>query len=77
MSKIVFVPLTDDMMFERPDMIKGPITAYQTGVFRKDVQSASAKESLRSPAAYLQGDLVNGLNVVYVGDEPTTKNTAV
>ncbi len=69
MSKIVFVPLTDEMMFERPDMITGPITAYRSGVSKNENRSFSTKESSQASGAYLRGDLVNGLDVVYVGDQ--------
>jgi len=35
MSKIVFVPLTDEMVFEHPELITGPITAYKPVNSRK------------------------------------------
>ena len=71
MSKIVFVPLTDEMVFDRPNMITGPITAYQSNISKeKHHRSDNKKQSLQVPAAYLKGDLVNGLDVVYVGDKP-------
>ena len=71
MSKIVFVPLTDEMIFERPDMITGPITTYRPTISKKSQWSASAKESLQLSGTYLKGDLVNGFDVVYAGEKAT------
>ena len=76
MSKIVFVPLTDEMVFERPELIAGPITAYQPTMLKKSHVPGSTKESCRASRAYLEGDLVNGFNVVYVGDKPRISNNA-
>ncbi len=69
MSKIVFVPLTDEMVFERPDMITGPITAYQPVISDKGNLLAKKKKSTVVAGAYLKGDLVNGLDVIYVDDK--------
>ena len=70
MSKIVFVPLTDEMVFEHPEMIAGPITAYKPVTDSKNHRSLNVKRSLDSPAAYLTGDMVNGLDVVYTNNKP-------
>tara|TARA_B100001123_G_scaffold136982_1_gene159142 strand:- start:275 stop:493 length:219 start_codon:yes stop_codon:yes gene_type:complete len=70
MSKIVFVPLTDEMVFDRPDLITGPITTYQPAIPNNSIQNVSTNESPISVGTYLKGDLVNGLDVVYVGDKP-------
>ena len=43
MSKIVFVPLTDEMVFEHPEMITGPITTYSPNTSRTDKLSLSSK----------------------------------
>ena len=68
MSKIVFVPLTDEMVFERPDMIAGPITTYQPTISERHNRSVSRKKSFQVSGAYLKGDLINGVDVVYVRD---------
>ena len=73
MSKIVFVPLTDEMIFERPDMITGPIMTYKSAIFENRNRCVSARESLQASGAYLKGDLVNGLDVVYDTDKPTRR----
>ena len=70
MSKIVFVPLTDEMVFEHPEMITGPVTAYKPATSRKDNRSLSSKESLHASGAYLKGDMVSGFDVVYAVDKP-------
>ncbi len=74
MSKIVFVPLTDEMVFERPDMITGPVTTYQPDIPKKSGRSSNTKKSWIVSGAYLKGDLVNGLDVVYVGDKPARRS---
>ncbi len=70
MSKIVFVPLTDEMVFEHPEMIAGPIMAYKPVTDSKNYRSLNAKRSLDAPAAYLKGDMINGLDVAYTNDNP-------
>jgi len=70
MSKIVFVPLTDEMVFEHPEMIAGPIMAYKPVTDSKNHRSLNVKRSLDGPAAYLKGDMVNGLDVVYTNNKP-------
>jgi hypothetical protein len=65
MSKIVFVPLTDEMLFDHPELITGPITAYKPVTSRKSNRFLSSKESLRTARACLKGDMVNGFDVVY------------
>ena len=82
MSKIVFVPLSDEILYDRPDMITGPITTYRPAISNNKNRSLSSKEPCQSSGAYLKGDLVNGLDVVYAVDkstkkELTRKNTAV
>ncbi len=32
MSKQIFVPLSDDLVFDRPDLINGPVVAYSPGM---------------------------------------------
>ena len=73
MSKIVFVPLTDEMVFEHPEMIVGPITTYRPIIPKKDGWPVSKNESFQESGIYLKGDLVNGFDVVYVGDKPIRK----
>ena len=70
MSKIVFVPLTDEMVFEHPELITGPITTYKPVTSRKSNRFLSSKESLRTSGASLKGDMVNGFDVVYAAREP-------
>jgi len=70
MSKIVFVPLTDEMVFERPEMIKGPITTYKPSNSRMDNRFLSSNKTLHAPRIYLKGDMVNGIDVVYAGENP-------
>jgi len=69
MSKIVFVPLTDEMVFEHPELITGPITTYKPVSSRKSNHFLSSKESLRTSGALLKGDMVNGFDVVYAAHE--------
>ena len=71
MSKIVFVPLTDEMVFEHPNMIAGPITTYRPINCKKDGRSVSKSESVQESGVYLKGDLINGFDVVYVDDKLT------
>ena len=73
MSKIVFVPLTDEMVFEHPEMITGPITTYKPTTSRMDNRSLSSKESLHASKVYLKGDMVNGIDVVYAREKPNKK----
>ena len=68
MSKIVFVPLTDELVFEHPDLITGPITAYRPTISNRSDRSDSTKGSLQVSRAYLEGDLLNGFDVVYISD---------
>ena len=70
MSKIVFVPLTDEMVFEHPELITGPITTYKPVTSRKSNHLFSSKESFRTSGARLKGDMVNGFDVVYAAHEP-------
>ena len=71
MSKIVFVPLTDEMVFEQPEMVVGPITPYKAVTLRKNNRSLNTKKSLDAPGVYLTGDMVNGFDVVYTNDKPS------
>jgi hypothetical protein len=73
MSKIVFVPLTDEMVFEHPELITGPITAYKPVNSRKSNRFLSCKESSRTSGACLKGDMVNGFDVVYASHEPNKR----
>ena len=73
MSKIVFVPLTDEMVFEHPEMITGPIMTYKPTTSRTDNRSLSSKESLHASGVYLKGDMVNGFDVVYAPHEPNKR----
>ena len=73
MSKIVFVPLTDEMVFEHPELITGPIMTYKPVNSRKSNRFLSSKESLRASGAYLKGDMVNGFDVVYAPREPNKR----
>tara|TARA_B100000749_G_C18164788_1_gene357374 strand:- start:4 stop:264 length:261 start_codon:yes stop_codon:yes gene_type:complete len=70
MSKIVFVPLTDEMVFEHPEMIAGPITTYKAVSLRKDNRPLNTVKSLGASGAYLKGDMVSGFDVVYAVDKP-------
>ena len=74
MSKIVFVPLTDEMVYEHPEMITGPITTYKPNTSRTDNQSLSSKKSLHAPKIYLKGDLVTGIDVVYASGKSNKRN---
>jgi hypothetical protein len=56
MSKIVFVPLTDEMLFEHPELITGPITTYKPVTSRKIDRLLSSEESFRTSGASLKGD---------------------
>lgn len=71
MSRIMFIPLTDEMLFDRPDLITGPITTYRPAISEYRSRSVSSMRSVQVPVAYLKGDLVNGLDVVYQNDLPT------
>ncbi len=71
MSKIVFVPLTDEMVFDRPDLITGPITTYRSASLNKSHPPDSTKSPVQVTRPYLRGDLLNGFDVVYIGDPPT------
>ena len=73
MSKIVFVPLTDEMVFEHPEMITGPITTYKPTTSRTDNRSLCSKESLHASKVYLKGDMVNGIDVVYAREKPNKR----
>ena len=73
MSKIVFVPLTDEMVFEHPEMITGPITTYKPTTSRTDNRSLCSKDSLHASKVYLKGDMVNGIDVVYAREKPKKK----
>ena len=73
MSKIVFVPLTDEMVFEHPEMITGPITTYKPTTSRTDNSSLCSKESLHASKVYLKGDMVNGIDVVYAREKANKK----
>jgi len=70
MSKIVFVPLTDEMIFEHPEMIMGPITTYKPTTSRADNRSLSSKKSRHAQKIYLKGDMVTGIDVIYAGEKP-------
>ena len=73
MSKIVFVPLTDEMVFEHPELITGPIMTYKPVNSRKSNRFLSSKESRRTSGACLKGDMVNGFDVVYAAHEPNKR----
>ncbi|MED5228391.1 MAG: hypothetical protein VYA36_03220 [Pseudomonadota bacterium] len=73
MSKIVFVPLTDEMVFEHPEMITGPITTYKPTTSRTDSRSLCSKESLHASKVYLKGDMVNGIDVIYAREKPNKR----
>ena len=73
MSKIVFVPLTDEMVFEHPELITGPITTYKPVTSSKSNRCLNSKESLRTSGACLKGDMVNGFDVVYATLEPNKR----
>ena len=73
MSKLVFVPLTDEMLFEHPELITGPITTYKPLTSRKNNRFLGPKESLRTSGARLKGDMVNGLEVEYAAREPNKR----
>ena len=73
MSKIVFVPLTDEMVFEHPEMITGPITTYRPTTSRTDNRSLCSKESLHASKVYLKGDMVNGIDVIYAREKPNKR----
>ena len=73
MSKIVFVPLTDEMVFEHPEMITGPITTYKPTTSRTDNRSLCSKESLHASKVYLKGDMVNGIDVIYAKEKPNKR----
>jgi len=73
MSKIVFVPLTDEMVFEHPEMITGPITTYKPTTSSRDNRFLSSKESLHASGTYLKGDMVNGFDVVYASHKPNKR----
>jgi len=73
MSKIVFVPLTDEMVFEHPELITGPITTYKPVTSRKSSRLLGSKESLRTSGACLKGDMVNGFDVVYAAHKPNKR----
>ena len=73
MSKIVFVPLTDEMVFEHPEMITGPITTYKPTTSRTDNRSLCSKESLHASKVYLKGDMVNGIDVIYAREKPNKR----
>ena len=73
MSKIVFVPLTDEMVFEHPELITGPITTYKPVNSRKSNRLLGSKESLRTSGAYLKGDMVNGFDIVYAAHKPNKR----
>lgn len=32
MPKQIFIPLSDELLFERPDLINGPLVAYSPGM---------------------------------------------
>ena len=73
MSKIVFVPLTDEMVFEHPEMITGPMTTYKPTTSRTDNRSLCSKESLHASKVYLKGDMVNGIDVIYAREKPNKR----
>lgn len=73
MSKIVFVPLTDEMVFEHPELITGPITTYKPVNSRKSNRFLSSKESRRTSGVCLKGDMVNGFDVVYAAHQPNKR----
>ena len=73
MSKIVFVPLTDEMVFEHPELITGPITTYKPVTSRQNDRFLTAKDPLRTSGACLKGDMVNGFDVVYAPLEPNKR----
>ena len=73
MSKIVFVPLTDEMVFEHPELITGPITTYKPVTSGKSNRFLGSKESLRTAGACLKGDMVNGFEVVYAAHKPNKR----
>ena len=66
MSKIVFVPLTDEMIFEHPEMITGPVTTYKPADSGMGNHSVGLQSSDNASSAYLIGDMVKGFDVVYV-----------
>jgi len=68
MPKIMFVPLTDEMVFEHPELITGPITTYKPVTSRK-----SNHFLLRTSGVCLKGDMVNGFDVVYAAREPNKR----
>jgi hypothetical protein len=73
MSKIVFVPLTDEMVFEHPELITGPVTTYKPVTSRKSNHFLTSKDSLRTSGVSLKGDMVNGFDVVYAALEPSKR----
>jgi len=73
MSKIVFVPLTDEMVFEHPELITGPITTYKPVSSRESDRLLSSKESFRTSGTCLKGDMVNGFDAVYAPREPNKR----
>ena len=77
MSRIVFVPLTDEMVFERPELIAGPITTYQPAVLNIGHETDDITKSRQVSPAYLKGDLLSGFEVVYLSDQPRKRINAI
>ena len=47
MGKTVFVPLTDDLLYEHPERIVGPVIPFSQHARRPSVQSASFSSKTR------------------------------
>ena len=45
MGKTVFVPLTDDLLYEHPDRITGPVIPFSQEAHRAAVESAASSST--------------------------------
>ena len=49
MGKTVFIPLTDDLLYEHPERIFGPVIPFSQHARRLPVQSAEFTSAMHSP----------------------------
>jgi len=55
MKKMVFVPLSDEMLYEHPELITGPIGVFKPPATRVNDLNVSTRSGLRSGSHVGQG----------------------
>ena len=47
MGRTVFIPLTDDILYEHPERILGPVVPFSQDARRRDVESTGSNSETR------------------------------